>query len=405
MQRILDPDLAALDSNLQSLPTESDTEEVVGIQHKIPAVCTMQGSGLDHREIGDRNAHLDATIDRSEEVRVSRVLFDDDRRTFRGRIVDEDVDRVALQRIGLGHRKGEGGFLRTAAVAEIIEIVGDVLLNGVEEGDHAFEPLVVALQLSERGLDHEEHGLLRHLLHVGLALLLDACNLLEVVLKQRLDFGLPATDLVPLLLGKRGILLLTQRFPVLVQRKRVDPDGSALDGEPEFASLSLHLLKEGRSLLAETLVDPLAPRLEFVRLEQLGNLALEPLDVLLEIGPKAASHPGGKLDVVGTVGVLEIVDVAEVRGLWFIGARLAEEVLDGRHFSRAGASGDVDVVSVLDVLDAEPELERPDGALLADDPVKGLDFGGRREVEVVRIASVSEFLGVEFFDHVILLRL
>src|SRR5204862_147140 len=86
-------------------------------------------------------------------------------------------------------------------------------------------------------------------------------------------------------------------------------------------------------------------------------------------------------------------------------AGAAEEVLHGGQLAGAGVAGDEDVVTALDVLDAEAELERLDGALLPHDFVKGFEFGGRLESKPCWIARVAKFTTREFFDHAVLLDL
>ena len=75
------------------------------------------------------------------------------------------------------------------------------------------------------------------------------------------------------------------------------------------------------------------------------------------------------------------MDVAEIRGLGFVGTGATEKVLHRGHLPRPGIPGDVDVVPVLGVFDAESEFERLDGPLLPDDLFERFELGRRLEGE------------------------
>ncbi len=238
-------------------------------------------------------------------------------------------------------------------------------------------------------LDHEQDRLLRQLLDLGFPLLVEARDVLELLLDQRLHLPLVLADLVALLLREGVVLLLAERLAVLVQRKGVDPDGSSLHGEAELARLRFHLLEERRPALAVAIVDLLASCLELVRLEDLGDLAFQAVDVMLEVGAELAALAGRELQVPGAVGIVEVVDVAEVGRLRLVGARPCEEALDRRHLAGSRIPGDVDVVSVLDVLDAESEFECVDRPFLSDDLIERLELGGRLESERRGVTCVA----------------
>ncbi len=164
-------------------------------------------------------------------------------------------------------------------------------------------------------LDHEQDGFLGQRADLGFTFLLDARDLLQVLLDHGLDLTLPPANRGPFLLREGFVLLLAQGLSTLAQGEGVDPDRRALDGEPQFAGLRLHGLEELRAFLRIALVDLLAAGLELVRLKDLGDLSAQAPDQMLHVLVKLTAHASGQLQVARAVRVVEVVGVAEVRGL------------------------------------------------------------------------------------------
>ena len=89
-------------------------------------------------------------------------------------------------------------------------------------------------------------------------------DLLQVLLDDRLHLALLLADLGALFLGEGGVLLLTERFSLLLQGEGVDTDRGTLDGETELTGLCFHIVGQLGALLDETFADLLAASLEFV---------------------------------------------------------------------------------------------------------------------------------------------
>ena len=138
LQWILDPDLPPLEGDLQCFPGEADAEQIVRVQDQVAPVGSVERPWLDHREIGGGDPHLYAPLDRAEQVGIGSVLLHDHWCAFRLRVIDQDIDIVALERVGLRDREGEGHLLSTVLppFLELFQVLDDIHLDGLEEGDH-----------------------------------------------------------------------------------------------------------------------------------------------------------------------------------------------------------------------------------------------------------------------------
>jgi len=194
-----------------------------------------------------------------------------------------------------------------------------------------------------------------------------------------LEFVVAATQ--RLLLGGRKLLedVFGNGFAV-VQRQRDDAVRRHLQHDAVFVGLIAQRGEQLVALVVERFPDGFALRQIFFRLERLGNVAADALDERVYVALKGARTSGGQSQRDRLRRIDEIVDVAPRRRRRERGRLFGEKSAHRRHLADAGLAGDVHVET--GISHAEPELERMQRALLADDSVgDGFDFRERGRVD------------------------
>ena len=354
-----------------------------------------------------RAVHL--ALDGAEEVFEGRGRLDDDGRLFGCRVVHEDVHlelgEAPHGRLGHGERHGLLLLLLVLFLfLEDFQIGQDVLLDLVEVA----VDLLVGVHVAKPQI--------RDLLHHGggAVLVLEGCDLLpDLALDvpgfphDRIELDAQVDDFRPdgrefllaeLVFLGHGLELLEGHGAPFHDR------GDVLPGEG--AHLELHeleiLLQQAIVELPDDLLlllpigvdDFLGFLLELVALEDqrdlLPQVGDEVVHILLELSAAACREHDGPRHV----GVLEIVDVADVVGDGFFEVKLAEQVLDRGRLSRARHPGDIDVVSR--AFDLEPQRDGLDGPVLSDDTVGFIALLRRVKPQKVGVAGPSEQLNGHF---------
>ena len=91
---LFDPELAVLDDSLQRFPNSRIGENIAIVEHQIAAVGLADGAGLDQCKIGNVAADDRFFFNDAEEIVISRIGFNDDRRPLRFTVIDEHIDSV-----------------------------------------------------------------------------------------------------------------------------------------------------------------------------------------------------------------------------------------------------------------------------------------------------------------------
>ena len=104
-------------------------------------------------------------------------------------------------------------------------------------------------------------------------------------------------------------------------------------------------------------------------LEDERKLLLQSLNQVLHLFFETIALPGRKDEHMGHVGILEVIDIAEIVGDFPLYIHLFEDTFDRRKTTGAGQPGDKDVIA--DASDIKTQVNRFQGPLLADDLFAG----------------------------------
>lgn len=170
--------------------------------------------------------------------------------------------------------------------------------------------------------------------------------------------------------------------------------GSANECEASLLSPLAQSLELGSVLLLKLLLDHLPSGLILLALERArqrtGQLVGEPFHFLFE----RTAHAGRKLQGPGFGRLLEVIDVAPVRGGLVLFGILLQDVANDLIFVGLFGSEREDVIAPVVHLDAE--RERPGGAPLPQDALRHGQVGGGLEGEPIYGTCSLEAIGREF---------
>ena len=102
----VEPDLSRAQRTLQRLPRERLHQQLARIEHEEAAVGAMQGARLEQGEVRDEGAERRAMLDTADQVAERRQVTPHDGRGIERAVVDEEIDRVALEHAFELHRVG-----------------------------------------------------------------------------------------------------------------------------------------------------------------------------------------------------------------------------------------------------------------------------------------------------------
>ena len=134
--------------------------------------------------------------------------------------------------------------------------------------------------------------------------------------------------------------------------------------------------------------------LERFALEDLRNAPAQEFDARLHVLLEAVGLAARQREQAGPVRVLEIVDIATVRGRLGLRPQFFDHALDHAAAAGAGKAADEGVVAWPGELDAH--LERAQSAVLAHGAGDGLGLRGRVVRDALRIAAPAELFGQKF---------
>ena len=350
--------------------------------------------------VRDRRAELAHVVDAAEQVPEVGVGLADHRRAALRVVADEDVDLVAAQqRLSLPLRSRQPRSLRGARLpggrplAEAVALALHVRADRLDEAERLLLLAPALAQRLEEVLDREARDLLVELLEAFLRLPLEPAHREQRVLDQRLQLVPRARlDLLALLRRQRRDRLLARGLAV-DDRCGDDAAGRQLQREPELSGLLLQLLQHRGATLLLLLQHRGALADVGVGVERLAQLRARVLHGAAHRLGERAPLAGRERDAVRSVGVLEVVDVDPVRRRL---ARFREALqvgLDDRGLADAVRPGGVEVVAAR--LHAERELDRADGALLAEDGLQRVQVRSARERQRGGVAAGSQRLGAD----------
>ena len=259
----------------------------------------------------------------------------------------------------------------------MVEHVGEHL---VEERAHA-RLLDLLGHDAERLLERRLHDRAAQLLGARHHLVAQHHDLVEDPLQLLRELAVPGLEgrgalPVDLALLGQALQLVQGDGPVLDRRQDL--------GAGHRTNLHLHQRETG---LAHAMLEPLdqlllpgfevldrefEPALEILPVEHPGQARREVAQQLVELVAEHDAAAGGHAQQLGLLRVGEVVDERQVVRRCALGGQRSQVQLDRRHPSGAGEAGDEDVEPQR--LDRKAELERPDRAFLADDPVRRLDL-------------------------------
>ena len=335
-------------------------------------------------------------LDATDQVLQRRMVLVDHRARAVGRMLDQQVDQIALHR----ERARIGGGLDIALgvrrLAQRFAAGDDVGQHRVEEGTDlgqvgVFRPQVV---------DQVGHGHLQRLaaglLEPGLQLAPPARELahqLVHALVQRLDlggeFGLAlGRQLLELVLRQRRLVVFLERHEGEAVR-RLEQRHAMLH---RFVAQRLH---RGELALLFLLLHRLDPAAVFLALEHRADRRRQFLDQMLHVVAQRRAATAGQAQQLGLARIGEVVDIAPVRRRLARAALALEQLVDDRVAAAAGLAQQVDVVAVMP--DVEPELDRFERAFVYQGGVEFGQFGAARNAQCSRVAAGVEGFGRQRF--------
>ncbi len=96
----IDSDGAVLSAALRASHAAGSSKSASASIRRNSAICLLQCARAQHREIGMQRAKVRDLVHAADETRISRMRLDDDRPPVEFAIVDDEIDRIAHQRIG-----------------------------------------------------------------------------------------------------------------------------------------------------------------------------------------------------------------------------------------------------------------------------------------------------------------
>ena len=146
---------------------------------------------------------------------------------------------------------------------------------------------------------------------------------------------------------------------------------------------------EGRfAARLELLLDRLAPGAVFVALEGRRQGGAQLRDESFHRGRERGAVPRRQFEGAGLLRIVEIVDVAPVGRCRLALRPVAQQILDHGVPAGAARAEGIDVVPL--GLDAQREVERLDGALLADQPGRLIELAAQLERQLGRVAAAIQ---------------
>jgi hypothetical protein len=198
----LDADLVRQQRTLQRVPGEGLRQQLHGIDQQVAAVGAVQQPGLDVAEVGDQHAEMRHVIDAADQVLVRRQVGIDDGRAVAAAGIDQKIDLIAPQLLGL---RGGGIAIAVLARAEGVGVVDDRGAHRLQVGGHLGQLGIACLGLVD-GMVHRQlrgrtvqaaqpvgmllaqsHRFAQHMHQLVLQLLHRLLQALPLCLRQRLE--------------------------------------------------------------------------------------------------------------------------------------------------------------------------------------------------------------------------
>ena len=273
---------------------------------------------------------------------------------------------------------------------EIPDVLGDVTVRGAKEIHHLRIHLVAGFQRGHHRVDDVVHELLIDRLHALGALLLPAV--------QGLDDAFEAV--VQLLDHHLGCVLPFMRQGIELCGREELAFAHGADGVAARRADHHHLAgTRGVVQLAEELglaalvflLDVAHAAAVLVAAEDIRHAYQQTLDQFLHVVPQLRTAPCRQLQGARFGGVVEVVDVAPVRGRAAGAGLPREQLLYQRAFANAGRAGDVEVVALAG--HADTELDGRHCPVLAGGGFEFFEFITARDAEPCRIGGRVQLFG------------
>ena len=363
----LDADLARSQRSFQFLPGIRLQQDLVRFENEVPAVRPVERSGADEGEVRHKGPELGDVLGPTDEIRVGRVILDDDRGAVVRAVPDEDVHAVASERTAIGGRwahglrsrvrlGGQGEELRSALDHIPFDVVE--VAHHRRQGGEAVAQLVD--EMTDRGSDDFAVEVAQPAPHLPLPVRDLAKDLLEVALEGR--------DLRPdpLLVRLGQVVEVIGRQDLAVPgRCQADAERGPDERDPGGVSAPFDVREARFAVRLELRFDRLLAAAILVALEGRRDRALQLETELRHRLPKYDARRRRQPQRAGALRVGEVVDVAPVVGSRLAGRARGQELPQGGRLADPRWAEGEDVEP--DAGRGDRQFDRLDGPLLADD--------------------------------------
>ena len=127
-----DPYLAGLQGALEAFPGVRLGKDLLRIEDQESAIGAMQRARLDQCEIADQGAHVHVMFDAPDQILQGRIVLIDHRPIAAARVVDQQIDQIALHRDGAGKIRGFRFIVALGRFVERLAAFEDVLHDLLE---------------------------------------------------------------------------------------------------------------------------------------------------------------------------------------------------------------------------------------------------------------------------------
>ena len=370
---VLEPGDAGLEGAQQAFPGCRVVQEIVHVEHQEAAVGAVEAAGLDEREVRDQGAELGFALDAAEQVGRRRVVLHDDGGALEALVVHEEVHAAPRPDVGpvrrhLGLACGSG-ILGRGKIAPLVQegvgVLQEVFAQILEVGfkRRRLAGLEAALGNGlEHGVEHGCHdAALEVLLLAGVAFL----HLGQLVHEARhvLGHGFGAVLEGKAQAGVETFELVFGDAPALDQGIEGDAAGVVhVDVEALVLGHAVHAVEQLGALVLVGFEQLLALLDEALPAHAALQSGADLLDAVLHGLAELRALAGGEGHEHGAVGILEVVDVDQIRGRGRLLGQGLEVLAQKVHAAELGVASEVDVEAA--GLDVDGQIQGLHGPVL-----------------------------------------